>query len=64
MTDKPTTNVAASVHQRLMNLRQQRGEDYNALLIQYAIERFLYRLSKSELGNRFVLKGAMLFRML
>ncbi|MBI1370870.1 MAG: nucleotidyl transferase AbiEii/AbiGii toxin family protein [Planctomycetes bacterium] len=62
MTDKPTTNMAASVRQRLLNLRQSSGEDYNALLMQYAIERFLYRLSKSDLADRFVLKGAMLFR--
>lgn len=62
MTDKPTTNMAASVRQRLLNLRRSCGEDYNALLTQYAIERFLYRLSKSDLADRFVLKGAMLFR--
>lgn len=62
MTDQPVTNVAASVRRRLMNLSQTRGADYNALLTQYAIERFLYRLSKSELADRFVLKGAMLFR--
>jgi predicted nucleotidyltransferase component of viral defense system len=62
MTDKPVTNVAASVRRRLLNLSQARGADYNALLTQYAIERFLYRLSKSELAERFVLKGAMLFR--
>ena len=62
MTDKPVANVAASVCRRLLNLGQTRGADYNALLTQYAIERFLYRLSKSELADRFVLKGAMLFR--
>jgi len=32
------------------------------MLAQYAIERFPYRLSKSRLADRFVLKGAMLFR--
>ena len=62
MTDKPVKNVAASVRHRLMNLRRTRGEDYNTLLTQYAIERFLYRLSKSNLVDRFILKGAMLFR--
>jgi len=61
MSDKPVKNVAASVRQRLMNLRRDRGGDYNALLTQYAIERFLYRLSQSEMSRRFVLKGAMLF---
>jgi predicted nucleotidyltransferase component of viral defense system len=55
-------NISASVRRRLLNLRQARGEDYNALLTQFAIERFLYRLSKSEFAGRFVLKGAILFR--
>ncbi|MFO7906393.1 MAG: nucleotidyl transferase AbiEii/AbiGii toxin family protein [Planctomycetota bacterium] len=54
--------MSASVRQRLLDLRLARGEDYNALLTQYSIERFLYRLSKSRLCDRFVLKGAMLFR--
>lgn len=62
MTEKSGKNVAASVRQRLLNLRQTEGGDYNALLTQYAIERFLYRLSKSELTDHFVLKGAILFR--
>ncbi|MDP6478812.1 MAG: nucleotidyl transferase AbiEii/AbiGii toxin family protein [Phycisphaerales bacterium] len=62
MTEKLAKNVAASVRQRLLNLRESEGGDYNALLTQYAIERFLYRLSKSELAEHFVLKGAMLFR--
>jgi len=62
MTDKPAKNVAASVRQRLLNRRKASGEDYNALLTQYAIERFLYRLSRSDLADEFVLKGAMLFR--
>ena len=62
MTDRPVKNISASVRQRLLNLRQAKREDYNALLTQYAIERFLYRLSKSDLAERFVLKGAMLFR--
>lgn len=58
----PAKNIAASVRQRLLNLRQARGEDYNAILTQYAVERFLYRLSESAMADRFVLKGAMLFR--
>lgn len=62
MTDKSGKNTAASVRQRLLNLRQAEGGDYNALLTEYAVERFLYRLSKSKLAERFVLKGAMLFR--
>lgn len=62
MTKKPVSNVGASVRQRLLNLRDQTGEDAHALFTQFAIERFLYRLSRSSLADRFVLKGAMLFR--
>ena len=62
MTKKPVSKGGASVRQRLLNLRDRNGEDFNALLTQFAIERFLYRLSQSSLSDRFVLKGAMLFR--
>lgn len=62
MTKKPVSNIRASVRQRLLNLRDQTGEDAQDLFIQFAIERFLYRLSRSSVADRFVLKGAMLFR--
>ena len=62
MTKKPVSNIGASVRQRLLNLREKTGEDFIALLTQFAIERFLYRLSCSPAADRFVLKGAMLFR--
>ena len=52
MTKKPISNVGASVRQRLLNLRDKTGEDFNALLTQFAIERFLYRLSRSSLADR------------
>ena len=61
MTKKPVSNIGASVRQRLLNLRDQTGEDAQALFTQFAIERFLYRLSRSSLADQFVLKGAMLF---
>ena len=53
--------VAQSVRQRLLNRSRETGEDYNLLLTHYAVERLLYRLSRSEYVNDFVLKGAMLF---
>jgi len=43
MTKKPISNFGASVRQKLLNLRVKTGEDFNALLTQFAIERFLYR---------------------
>lgn len=53
--------LAQSVRRRLLNRSRDTGEDYNLLLTRYAIERLLYRLSKSKHADTFVLKGAMLF---
>ncbi|HPB94248.1 MAG TPA: nucleotidyl transferase AbiEii/AbiGii toxin family protein [Anaerohalosphaeraceae bacterium] len=54
-------NLVASVRQRLLNLSQERGEDPNLVFIRYALERFLYRLSRSRQSRKFILKGAMLW---
>ena len=54
-------NVAASVRQRLLNLARERREDFGLILTRYALERLLYRLSRSNHREQFVLKGAMLF---
>lgn len=54
-------NAAASVWARLKNLAQQRGEQPEYVLTRYALERLLYRLTKSAHADRFVLKGACLF---
>ena len=62
MTTRPTRNVAASVRQRLLNLSKERGEEFNLVLARYAVERFLYRLSRSKHRDRFVLKGATLIQ--
>lgn len=59
MTEKK--NIAASVHQRLYNHAKENGEDFNLLLIRFANERFLYRLSVSDYKDCFLLKGASLF---
>lgn len=60
MSAKQLKDVAASVRQRLYDLAKEHGEDFQLTLIRYALERLLYRLSKSSHRNRFVLKGAML----
>ena len=54
--------LAASIHQRLLNLSKARNLDFNLLLARFAIERFLYRLSRSPYAGVFVLKGAMLLQ--
>lgn len=53
-------NIAASVHQRLLNKAKASARPFNELLQYYAIERFMYRLSKSSVADRFVLKGALM----
>jgi predicted nucleotidyltransferase component of viral defense system len=53
-------DIAASVHQRLLNKSRQTGRPFNELLQYYAMERFLYRLSKSAFADRFILKGALM----
>jgi hypothetical protein len=52
MSNKKTTNLAASVRQRLLNLSRERQEVFNLVLAQYAIERFLFRLSQSTFANQ------------
>ena len=56
------TGLAASIHQRLLNLSKARSLDFNLLLARFAIERFLYRLAQSPYADVFVLKGAMLLQ--
>lgn len=53
-------DLAASVHGRLLHLARRRGQDFNALLDRYVVERLLYRLSVSAHAASFVLKGAQL----
>ncbi len=62
MTEKILKNVAASVRQRLLNKSESEERPFNELLQYYAMERFLYRLSKSEHADKFVLKGALALR--
>ena len=61
MTRKTPVNVAASVRARLLKVSKARREDFTLTLMNYAAERFLYRLSRSAYRDQFVLKGAMLF---
>lgn len=62
MSARHITNMAASVRQRLLDKARASKRPFNELLQHYAMERFLYRLSKSEHADRFVLKGALLLR--
>jgi hypothetical protein len=48
------------VHARLLNEAKVRDRPFNELLQYHAMERFLYRLSRSPHRDRLVLKGALM----
>ena len=52
-------DLAASVRARLLNIAKAEGTDFNQILVRYALERILYRLSQSAHADRFLLKGAL-----
>ena len=59
MSEAPR-GLPASVQARLVRHAKQIGMDPNFVLTRFAVERFLYRLSRSPHADRFVLKGALL----
>ena len=54
-------NRAASVRARLKQHADTTKQDFNLTLTHFGLERLLYRLSISEHGQNFLLKGALLF---
>lgn len=62
MRAKELKNRAASERQRLLNLARERGEEFQILLSEFALERILDRLSRSRYAGEFILKGASLIR--
>lgn len=61
--ERSPRDVAASVRARLTELARRQGVELQLVLAEFAIERLLYRLGVSEQAERFVLKGASLFRL-
>jgi hypothetical protein len=55
-------NVVASVLARLRNNSKSKGAPFQQVLQLYAIERFLYRISKSRHAKSVILKGALLLK--
>ena len=55
-------NVPASVRQRILNRARSDRRPFGELLQYFAMERFLYRLSKSAHAARFILKGALMLQ--
>ena len=54
-------DLAASVRAHLLNIAKAQGADFNQVLVRFALERILYRLSRSAYSGLFLLKGALLF---
>jgi predicted nucleotidyltransferase component of viral defense system len=59
--DHSVKNIPASVRVRLLNIAKSVNKDFNAVLLQYFQERFLFRLSQSRYRDSLILKGALLF---
>jgi predicted nucleotidyltransferase component of viral defense system len=59
MADAPK-NIAASVKQRLLNMARAQGRGFDILLVRFALERLLFRLSQSPHRDNYILKGGML----
>ena len=55
------SDLAASVRARLLNVAKAQDVDFNQVLVRFALERILYRLTRSQHADRFLLKGALLF---
>jgi predicted nucleotidyltransferase component of viral defense system len=61
MVKEVKKNISESVKARLLHYSKKYSIEYNSVLLQYAQERFLYRISKSNYIDNFILKGALLF---
>lgn len=59
MKEKEIKDLSASVRARLYNTAKQNGIEFDAVVLQYFQERFLYRISKSDFRGNFILKGAL-----
>jgi len=62
MTPRNITNLGASIRQRLQNHARSANRPFDEILRFFAMERFLYRLTKSAHADRFTLKGALMLR--
>lgn len=60
MTSREIKNPGVSIRSKLLNIARDSGVEYNYIVMRYAQERFLYRLSKSGYAGNLILKGALL----
>lgn len=59
---KEIKDLPTSVHVRLQNIAKAQGRPFQEIFYYYAIERFLFRLSRSQHEQEFVLKGGLAFQ--
>lgn len=57
---QPNRGLVQSIHARIVNHAKGLGVEPTLMFSRYGLERFLYRLSKTQYAERFVLKGALL----
>ena len=60
MSAQPVKNISASVKNLILSMARQSGKPFQSLLTHYGLERFLFRMSRSPLKEKFVLKGGLL----
>ncbi len=58
---KDIKNIKASVRARLQDKAKEAAQPFSEILQYYGMERFLYRFSRSEYADKFILKGALMF---
>jgi hypothetical protein len=54
VTRKPLADLAASVRHRLLNVVKAGGTELQLVLTRYGVERLLYRLGRSPVGERLI----------
>jgi hypothetical protein len=62
MSNRSIKNMSASVRERLLQQAKKDQRPFDELLQYFAMDRFLYRWSRSEHAGLFVLKGALMLR--
>lgn len=63
MSPVKAKNQAAYVRQRLLDYARENDQEFVFVLRNFAMERLLYRLSRSSYSNDFILKGSLLFKL-
>jgi hypothetical protein len=58
---KEIKNIEASIRAQLQNKAKETNRPFSEVLQYYAMERFLYRFSRSEYADKFILKGSLMF---